>query len=625
MANISAISTKITANADNFNTVVNGVEGRLRKLQESAQKKSGMTDSKTADIGMPLNFLKNYEDQYGRVGRAARFATGPVTSFVEGLLRLKQGAIWQGIAYGINQIKKLGDTEQLKSASRGILSIFSFKNLGSAVAGGFNLIGMAAKAALLPIIGLIAGLTTIVVLAISQGMAFRRAAIEVGESTDEYTRYATALKIIGVSAEDAKASLLELANSANDAKMGDKVKADTFKQLNVSLNNSPVKTFKDIAESMQGIKSSTEKAYIAHKLFGAQAANVLPLLGMQKKQLDDILGTADRMGTIMGDKEGMQLEATNMKFREMKEMLIGIGQKILTALMPIFIGLFRVMEKVTGNGTGLAKVFKTLGNIAVTVFYLMNEAFVLISKAFAYIKIAMNSIAIGFLRVVRGIVEGVKYVGDAMGDLNPFGTMTETLDSLTTSIEYYREARDDQHKYIEELNKSRFSLADTKKMISDAADEMESYAKKVHQADGAIRDLATKKKMFEDAMKIEHDVLTPMDEFQSKIQSLDTLLNNSVLKWETYARAVGMAVNKLEEATHASSIALPNAARMGSAESASAVTRARAEFELKNAETPQKRIERLSQQQVTIQQQIAVYSAETARALRDRQPVKIGN
>jgi len=123
-------------------------------------------------------------------------------------------------------------------------------------------------------------------------------------------------------------------------------------------------------------------------------------------------------------------------------------------------------------------------------------------------------------------------------------------------------------------------------------------------------------------MKVEQAVINPLEEFQSEMTKLDTLLAEGVLKWDKYSLAVGQAVDKLEEASKIGSISLPSAMRAGSADAASAITKARAERELKNVD-PQKRIEAVLLASNTIQSQIAKYSQQTAQALSNRVPVKM--
>lgn len=123
-------------------------------------------------------------------------------------------------------------------------------------------------------------------------------------------------------------------------------------------------------------------------------------------------------------------------------------------------------------------------------------------------------------------------------------------------------------------------------------------------------------------MNIEQSVINPLETFQSEITKLDVLLDEGVLKWETYARAVGMAVDKLAEASHMNNITLPTAARGGSADAVGAISKSKAERELRNID-PQKRIADILGQSQTIQRQIAVYSQQTAAAVSNRQPVKL--
>ena len=569
MANISRLATQITANADQFNKVMDRVEKRVNKTQQNISKKTG-----TVGVSIPdkLNTATKSDSMMGKL----------------------HGLAGGGISRALGGIKT-----------------------------GISAIGAVSGIAALGVTALLAGVVFLSKAGTDQALSFRRAGREVGETTENYAAYSTALKLMGVDAEEAKSAILNLANSISEAKTGDKIKMDTFKNLKIELNDaSPVENFKKIAESFSGISSASERAYTAYKLFGDKASTVLPLLSMQKDELSGIMNKAKEFGTVIGDKQADQIEGVAIKFRELKESILGVGTQIAVAILPVFLALFKAMQRVIGDGSGISKVFKAVGNVVVTVFHYINEAWTFLNIGIQLVKAGMNSLAIGFLRVVRGIVEGAKYLSDAMGDVSPFVAMNETLDGLTEKIEYYRTARQEAFGEVNDLRKSRTDLEDMKSAIAGIGNEAEALAKSFHKGDDAVRQLAIRKKLFEEAMNIEQSVINPLETFQSEITKLDVLLDEGVLKWETYARAVGMAVDKLAEASHMNNITLPTAARGGSADAVGAISKSKAERELRNID-PQKRIADILGQSQTIQRQIAVYSQQTAAAVSNRQPVKL--
>jgi len=646
VANVSSIATKITANADAFNKVIDDAQKRLDKLQDATQIKEKTAKAViepphvsiqqkqmtwTNDVVKSAQKQADTAQQYNSVTKSILGVTSALKGMSDatGATKVLNTTATAASAAMQGLLQHSGIGNEVVSSFKGVTDAIgnmasAGKSAGGTLGGTFGLIKAGAVGVIGVIGAVVVAITALATAGVSQAMEFRRNSIQVGETMDRYASFAVAMKLMGKTAEDATASLQALHNSMNEAKGGDILKKNAFDALKIdpSVLKSPVDAFTKIAEQTNKIGDSTARAFVAQSLFGDKAAAVLPLLGMQKDQLNGILGTAERLGQTF--KNTQEVEAANYKFRELKEMLIGVGQQLATAVMPAIIAVFKVIQKIVGDGTGLGKVFQALGKIVITVVYAISETFAAVQKVIEYIKIAANKVAELFFRLVRAIVSGAKYLSDALGDISPFGSMEETLADLNKQVDSFKNNQAESNANIESINNARLSYEEMKKSINDAAVEMQNLTSTFHQNDAAIAQLANNQRLLEKARQVVHENTTPLETFWSEIDALkqlQPLVNAGVLSWEKYAMALDKVVQRLEEA-NGLSLQPPSALREGSSEAAGAEARSTIEQKVRS-ENPTARIERLLEQAKATQDRIAVYTQQTAQALLNKPQVKL--
>ena len=106
----------------------------------------------------------------------------------------------------------------------------------------------------------------------------------------------------------------------------------------------------DVADKFAGMKDGAEKAALAQDLFGRSGMELIPMLNLGGKGLEESARQAERLGIVFTDKTANAADALNDSITTLKAAFAGIGQQIATGLMPMVTDF---AEKVTDVVAGV--------------------------------------------------------------------------------------------------------------------------------------------------------------------------------------------------------------------------------------------------------------------------------
>lgn len=184
------------------------------------------------------------------------------------------------------------------------------------------------------------GLQSIVEKTIDTADQMRDFGRSIGIATDKLSGLEYAAKQSGVSTEQLRSGLQKMTKNVAEAAhgLGETGKLITNLGLNAKTlaSQSPDKTFMDIVAALEKIKTPTDKALVAFKLFGKAGIDLVPLLGEGTGAINALIREAQRFGIIIkpefADKADEAKDAINNLNASFLGLSITIAEKLVDPL-----------------------------------------------------------------------------------------------------------------------------------------------------------------------------------------------------------------------------------------------------------------------------------------------------
>lgn len=175
------------------------------------------------------------------------------------------------------------------------------------------------------------------------GEAVHKTSQVTGASTDAIQQWVFAAHASGVNAKETVESFSKLADVQNRAVHGNKVAAEAFAALGISLNilktSSPNDLLAKIADSFHNSADGAGKAAVANELFGASGANLIPLLDRGSAGLAQLGAEALNAGAIIGGETIEQMAAMKEQMDLAHARMEAMSMSAKTVLLPTILNL----------------------------------------------------------------------------------------------------------------------------------------------------------------------------------------------------------------------------------------------------------------------------------------------
>ncbi|MEN6545343.1 MAG: phage tail tape measure protein [Armatimonadia bacterium] len=258
-------------------------------------------------------------------------------------------------------------------------------------------LGMAAAGA--AITGAVAGLGY---AAIRMGGDIKESAMQLGLSTEAYTRLKFAAEQSGASIQAVGAGMSRLARNALEASKGSGQAAEAFRTLgiNVTDGNGQLKTQEvllgEVADALAGVDNPMLRLALAQQIMGRGAKQMMPLLLEGSEGMRKLAKRAEELGLVIGDDVASQLDDAGDSLEAAKQSMQATGMMIGAAFAPAMAQAALMVAKFLGPLRTVAKenqgLTKLLGTLA------MFGGAGLLGLA-AFIKMAMGAkVALDLLR-----------------------------------------------------------------------------------------------------------------------------------------------------------------------------------------------------------------------------------
>jgi hypothetical protein len=193
----------------------------------------------------------------------------------------------------------------------------------------------------------------------------KAAASATGMGVQQYTQFQGALRITGLSANEADSTLRHFAQTLSTAIQDPTSKAaEAFHNLGIS-QNEIAKTGGDtaaglklMADAWSRTADSANKAANGEEIFGRGLERITPLLNKGHDGLEALQRRAEELGLTLTEKTAASLEQTGEKARELGLKISGEVTQAFIAWGPVIEGLIAILN---GLGTVLSTIIVKLG------------------------------------------------------------------------------------------------------------------------------------------------------------------------------------------------------------------------------------------------------------------------
>lgn len=569
MANISKLSTVVTANASQYDTVMEKVKKRYDRLQEHFNKKGGKGGQSFQDfLGKDKVFGKMLGGKGGGFGKGGAMA---------GMKPLLQGAT------------------KLKGLWVALLAVLAALGVGFAA----HYIVKVAGAAI-------------------ETYKFSKT---VGDTAANIFALQQAFRSVNVDADLVNSTIEDLGKTLQSGLSGDIAINDVFKRLRLDVgelaNMKPTDAFAVIAEAIRKIPDDATRGAIAFQIFGDKAKDILPVIMLGQKGLSKAADEAKRMGMNLSQLQLAKIQEGKVAFEKLEAICTGLAMQFLAELAPALVTLIRLFEDMHGMGGNLNGVFSVLKDVFISFAVSAYNTVLTTRIALLYLKDGILGIGLAVTYVIQEmfgmLAVAVKVVAPKLG--NELLKIAKKIVKMRGDV--FSEIENDVDT-ANSLSNDIINEKDFKRKMRSVRDEWKNTQKDLQKTAKSQTSANLNSGLFDEAKNVIKETATPLEKYQSELTKLDRMLATGAISWSVYGRAVSKATNELEQALQTQSVQLPTVAKRDSSEAVSAVNKARLENDLKNKETPQQRIERLTKEGLAVQSRIEEHTKRMADAASKR-------
>ena len=232
----------------------------------------------------------------------------------------------------------------------------------------------------------------------------------IGIATENIITFRHAAVLTGAGVAVLDKSLETMVRRLGEAdKLGIGEAIDGLELLGITIKDiqklTPGEAFIEIAERIQGIADTTEKAVIAYKLFGRQGVTLLNTLNLGREGMEAMRAEVDRLGVSMDRVSIAKVEAANDSIFRLQQLITGMRQRFAVAVAPIVVAVTnKLIDMGVEGGFATSSIFLGLEKIslALTIF---GTAIDSVKIAWIGLKIVVTNV---LLVIVDGIAKGIE-------------------------------------------------------------------------------------------------------------------------------------------------------------------------------------------------------------------------
>lgn len=355
-----------------------------------------------------------------------------------------------------------------------------------------------------------------------------KAAQKLGMTTEALSGLRYAAQMSGVDAAKLSEGINKLNAAAANGNEAFSAMGLSVKNADGSLKTSDV-LLKEVAGKFASYRDGAEKSALAQKLFGESGAQLIPLLNAGADGITAMTDEARELGIVFSGETAQAAAAVNDNLTRMQKAQEGIVAQITAAMLPTIQNLSDKLVDAAKNSKLMEDVSRSLA----TGLKLLVSGGAIVAATFDVLGKAVASVAAAVVEVAGGEFSRAWEILQMGGQ----DMATSIVGSVNTVMGIWEEAA---------ANAETKANAPSGGLVAPIVTGAARATKAAKEIDKAARDAeAAQKRLMDEGRRVFESTRTPAEQLNAEYSKLNDLLAKGAIDWDTYARAVMDAQDRL--------------------------------------------------------------------------------
>ena len=218
-----------------------------------------------------------------------------------------------------------------------------------------------------------------------------------GVSASELSRLELAFKLAGVGSDEMQKTLVKLSSTMN-------TNSKAIEQLGVSTKNADgtlrgtSQVLRDVADRFASMDNGARKTALAVEIFGKSGADIIPVLNMGSKGLDEMAKLTEQLGMAMTDEGAAAAEQFNDTLDFLKTAVAGVARQATADLLPSLTNMATALLKTATETDLLKRAGELLGVVLKSLFTVVMS----VAEALSSVATIATATWQAFMAATRG-------------------------------------------------------------------------------------------------------------------------------------------------------------------------------------------------------------------------------
>ncbi len=384
-----------------------------------------------------------------------------------------------------------------------------------------------------------------------------------GIAVEELNAFDLAANLSGVSLDIFAKGAQRLQRSMFDAAAGLKESSDSFNALGISVLNNQgdlrdtTDVLLDLADKFSNIEDGAGKAALAQKLLGRSGAELIPLLNQGKDSLAGYIEEQKRFGNVLTGEVAAASERVNDNFTRLDTATEGIRRSLTEGMLP---ALEDISDEFVRMSEGTNYASKDLGEFGGNVLRVGVSALLALKAAITAVVNSYARLGAAAAAAVGGeFSRAYNILTDKTGGfIDEYQKLAKSIvsiwDGVSTQVQSKADGNSDKlaAPVIRAAEKTKKAAKEISKAVKDemdiALDLLIQEEEALTRDEGKkIAGLSGPSESERRGAEIYENTRTAAEKLSAEIISLNELLDDGAIDWETYSRAIYAAEKAYED------------------------------------------------------------------------------
>jgi hypothetical protein len=337
---------------------------------------------------------------------------------------------------------------------------------------------------------------------IDSGAEIGRLSAKLDISTQSLSELKYAASKCGVEFETLTSGLQEMASRTAQGTKGTGEAAEALRLLGLSakeLNEvAPNEQLALIAEQLIRVTDSADRSQLAVKLFGAEGANLLPLLEQGASGIKKFQNEARKLGVSLSGEDCAAMTKFNEELAKLQAVLTGLITSVLVPILPVITSFFAAIRDGQPVITFIVTAISTLLALRLAAWF------------------------IGAATAVKGFT--IALIANPLGLVAV--AISTTVAALVTLTKWFKKSTEVTREYNQ-------TLAKTQEISSITIPKQ------------SLEVLSKRNELQNEAKRIFEQTRTPLEKHNLEMEKLNKLLKQGLIDQDTYNRAMRQSSEQL--------------------------------------------------------------------------------